>query len=139
MIDNKSCLDKMYKIIGAAMDVYNELGSGLSEPIYQECLSIVCTEKGIPWEREKPLTMNFHGQQLKKTYIADFVCYDDLIVELKAVSELTNDHRGQLFNYLRITNSYAGVLINFGQPKMLVCERYIYDPSSDKYEYVRFK
>ena len=66
MIDNKSCLDKMYKIIGAAMDVYNELGFGLSEPIYQECLSIVCTEKGIPWEREKPLTMNFHGQQLKR-------------------------------------------------------------------------
>ena len=121
------------------MDVYNELGYGLSEPIYQECLSIVCTEKGIPWEREKPLKMSFHGQELKKTYIADFVCYDDLIVELKAVSELTNDHRGQLFNYLRITNSDAGILINFGQPRMLVCERYIYNPSSDKYEYVRFK
>ena len=139
MIDQKSWLDKMYKIIGAAMDVYNELGYGLSEPIYQECLSIVCTEKGIPWEREKPLKMSFHGQELKKTYIADFVCYDDLIVELKAVSELTNDHRGQLFNYLRITNSDAGILINFGQSRMLVCERYIYNPSSDKYEYVRFK
>ena len=138
-MDTQLHKQQMYNIIGAAMAVYNEIGYGFSELIYQECLSIVCTEKGIPWEREKPLTMNFHGQQLKKTYIADFVCYDDLIVELKAVSELTNDHRGQLFNYLRITNSYAGVLINFGQPKMLVCERYIYDPSSDKYEYVRFK
>lgn len=63
MIDQKSWLDKMYKIIGAAMDVYNELGYGLSEPIYQECLSIVCTEKGIPWEREKPLKMSFHVQE----------------------------------------------------------------------------
>ena len=103
ILDREDCLEKMYKIIGAAMDLYNELGYGYSEPIYQECLSIICTEKNIPWEREKPLKMFFHGHELKKAYIADFVCYDDIIVELKAVSELTNEHRGQLFNYLRIT------------------------------------
>ena len=87
-------LNKMYQIIGAAMEVYNELGFGLSEPIYQECLSIACKEKEIPWEREKPLTMYFRGQELKKKYFADFVCYGDLIVELKAVSEINSDHRG---------------------------------------------
>ena len=120
-------LNKMYQVIGAAMEVYNELGYGLAEPIYQECLSIACTEKGIPWEREKPLKMFYRGQELKKKYIADFVCYGDLIVEVKAVSELNNEHRGQLFNYLRITDAYAGVLINFGHPKRLFSERYLYD------------
>ena len=131
------CLDNMYKIIGAAMDVYNELGFGLSEPIYQECLSIVCSEKGIPWEREKVLKLYFHGQELKKKYIADFVCFGNMIVEIKAVSELNNEHRGQLFNYLRITDSYAGVLINFGNPQKLISERYIFDSLSGKYEYIR--
>ena len=130
-------LNKMYNIIGAAMDLYNELGYGLSEPIYQECLSIICSEKDIPWEREKTMTMSFHGHELKKKYIADFVCYGDLIVELKAVSEINADHRGQLFNYLRMTDAYAGLLINFGNPTRLVSERYIYDYVTGNYEYVR--
>ena len=130
-------LNKMYQIIGAAMEVYNELGFGLSEPIYQECLSIACKEKEIPWEREKPLTMYFRGQELKKKYFADLVCFGDLIVELKAVSEINSDHRGQLFNYLRITKAYAGLLINFGNPKRLISERYIYNNISNNYEYVR--
>jgi GxxExxY protein len=135
----KEYLEMMYQVIGAAMDVYNELGYGLAEPIYQECLSIACSEKGIPWEREKPLKMRFHGKELKKTYVADFVCYGDLIVEIKAVSELNNDHRAQLFNYLRITDSYAGILINFGHPKNLVTERYLYDYIKGSYEYVTKK
>ena len=81
--------------------------------------------------------MFYHGQELKKKYIADFVCYGDLIVETKAVSEITNDHRGQLFNYLRITDAYAGLLINFGNPKRLISERYIYDYVKGSYEYVK--
>ena len=132
-------MKKMYQVVGAAMVVYNELGNGLSEQIYQECLSIVCSEKGIPWEREKLLKMYFHGQELKKFYKADFVCFDNLIVELKAVSELSNDHRGQLLNYLRIIQSDAGLLINFGHPSMLISERYIFDPSKNQYEYIRYK
>ena len=139
VLDRKDCLEKMYKIIGAAMDLYNELGSGYSEPIYQECLSIICTENNIPWEREKPLKMFFHGYELKKVYLADFVCYDDIIVELKAVSELTNEHRGQLFNYLRITDSYSGILINFGNPNKLISERYLYDALWEEYRYVTAK
>jgi GxxExxY protein len=131
-----TAFDKMYKIVGVAMRLYNELGYGYSEPIYQECLSILCTEEGIPWEREKKLTMYFHNKALEKKYIADFVCYDDLIVELKAVSELTKEHRAQLFNYLRITHAPAGVLINFGHPKRLVSEKYIYDSVSHEYVFV---
>ena len=97
--------ERMYNIIGAAMSLYNEIGSGYSEPIYQECLSVLCTERDIPWEREKLLKMYFHGIELEKTYKADFVCYDDIIVELKAVNELLSEHRAQLFNYMRITNN----------------------------------
>ena len=136
VLERTEILAKMYNIIGAAMDVYNELGYGYSEAIYQECLSIICTEKGIPWERERQLNMSFHGHELKKKYVADFVCYDDIVVELKAVSELTNEHRAQLFNYLRITDSYAGILINFGNPDKLLSERYLYDTLLDEYRYV---
>ena len=139
VLERQDILAKMYKIIGAAMDLYNELGYGYSEPIYQECLSIICTEKGIPWEREKPMKMSFHGQELKKKYVADFVCYDDIIVELKAVSELTNEHRAQLFNYLRITDTFAGILINFGNPDKLISERYLYDTLWGEYRYITAK
>ena len=132
-------LAKMYQVIGAAMEVYNELGFGYSEPIYQECLSIVCTERSIPWEREKLLPMYFRNTKLKKEYKADFVCFGDLIVELKAVSELLPDHRAQLFNYLRITRLYGGLLINFGQPNSLVSERYLYNVMTEEYDFVSSK
>ena len=128
--------ERMYKIIGAAMSLYNELGSGYSEPIYQECLSVICSEKGIPWEREKLLKMYFHGVELEKTYKADFVCFDDIIVELKAVSELLGEHRAQLFNYMRITNTRFGILINFGESQRLHAEKYMFNELTNKFELV---
>ena len=129
--------ERMYNIIGAAMALYNEVGYGFSEPIYQECLSIVCTEREIPWEREKVMKMFFHGVELEKTYKADFVCYDDIIVELKAVSELLGEHRAQLFNYMKITNSHFGVLINFGEPQRLHSEKYMYNGLTNRFDLVR--
>ena len=128
--------DRMYQIIGAAMALYNEIGSGYSEPIYQECLSVVCSEKNIPWEREKMLKMYFHGVELEKTYKADFVCYDDIIVELKAVSEILNEHRAQLFNYMRITNTKFGLLINFGEPQRLHAEKYMFNEDTNKFNLI---
>lgn len=129
--------ERMYNIIGAAMSLYNELGCGYSELIYQECLAIVCSEKGIPWEREKMLKMYFHGMELEKAYKADFVCYDEIIVELKAVSELLSEHRAQLFNYMRITNTKYGILINFGEPQRLHAEKYIHNELTNKYDLIR--
>ena len=129
--------ERMYNIIGAAMALYNEIGYGFSEPIYQECLSIICTEKNIPWEREKVLKMFFHGVELEKTYKADFVYYDDIIVELKAVSELLGEHRAQLFNYMKITNLHFGVLINFGEPQRLHAEKYMYNELTNKFDLIR--
>lgn len=127
---------KMYQIAGIGMKLYNELGNGYSEAIYQECLSILCDENDIKWEREKPLKMYFHDQELKKEYIADFVCYDEIIIELKAVSEIKGEHRAQLFNYLRITGLHAGILMNFGEDERLHTEKYLYNPSTNKYDLV---
>lgn len=80
--------EESYKIIGAAFDVYNTLGFGFLEAVYQECLELELKKRNIPYEREKELFINYDGQVLKQTYKADFVCYDKIIVELKAVSEL---------------------------------------------------
>ena len=129
--------DRMYSIVGAAMSLYNEIGFGFSELIYQECLSIVCSKKDIPWEREKILKMYFHGMELEKTYKADFVCYGDIIVELKAVSEVLNEHRAQLFNYMKITDTRYGILINFGEPQRLHAEKYMYNKQTNKFDLIR--
>jgi len=129
--------ERMYNIIGAAMTLYNELGSGYSESIYQECLSVICSEKGIPWEREKMLKMYFHDVELEKTYKADFVCYDDIIVELKAVKELLSEHRAQLFNYMRITDTRFGILINFGEPSRLHAEKYMFNSAMNTFDLLR--
>ena len=128
--------ERMYNIIGAAMSLYNEIGYGFSEAIYQECLSVICSERDIPWEREKMLKMYFHGIELEKTYKADFVCYDDIIVELKAVSELLGEHRAQLFNYMRITKTKFGILINFGESQRLHAEKYMFNELTNKFELV---
>lgn len=119
------------------MSLYNELGPGFSEPIYQECLSVICSEKSIPWEREKNLHMFFHGQQLDKIYKADFVCYDDILVELKATSELLKEHRAQLFNYMKITQSKYGILINFGEASHLHAEKYRLNELLNSIELIR--
>ena len=129
--------ERMYNIIGAAMSLYNEIGSGYSEPIYQECLSVLCSERDIPWEREKMLKMYFHGFELEKTYKADFMCYDAIIVELKAVAELLSEHRAQLFNYMRITYTKFGILINFGESERLHAEKYMFNELTNKFDLIR--
>ena len=130
---------QMYNIVGCSMNLYNELGYGYSERIYQECLSIICTECSIPWEREKRLDMYFHHSILEQKYYADFVCYENIIVELKAVERIIPEHRAQLLNYLRITDSPGGVIVNFGNKERLTSEKYIYDPTTDSYYFVRNK
>lgn len=103
-----------YSIIGAAMEVHRELGHGFLEPVYQEALELVLIDKGIPYQREKVLDIYFKGQLLKKKYVADFICYDEVIVELKALSGLTENDLAQVLNYLKATGKKIGLLINFG-------------------------
>ena len=112
-----------YAINGAAMQVYNKLGIGFLEAVYQEALALEFSKRGIPFEREKELKIYYDGQELKTTYRADFVCYGDIIVELKAVSELDDSHRSQVYNYLKATGFKLGLLYNFGHADGLQYER----------------
>ena len=110
--------DECYRIIGACMAVHRELGHGFLEPVYQEALAIELDYQGIPFVREQELNIKYRGIELNKIYKADFVCYNGIIVELKAIRELSNDHIAQLINYLKATNLKVGLLINFGTPSL---------------------
>ena len=114
-----------YRINGAAMEVYNNLGAGFSEAVYQEALELELKNLNIPFEREKEMSIFYKGVTLKKTFIPDFVCYDKIIVELKAVPELDDANRAQLYNYLKVSNYHLGLLVNFGDDQELVIERLV--------------
>lgn len=106
--------EESYQIIGAAMEVHRELGCGFVEPVYQEALEKEFILRKIPYEREKELTVNYKGALLTKTFRADFICYDKIILELKAVKVFSDEHYAQIFNYLRASRMDLGLLINFG-------------------------
>ena len=114
-----------YEIIGAAFDVYNKLGHGFLEAVYQEAFEIELKKREIPYEREKEIKIYYDGQELKQTYRADFVCYDKIIVELKAVSKLDEAHHAQVYNYLHATNMKLGILLNFGSSEGLEKDRIV--------------
>jgi GxxExxY protein len=117
--------DLSYAINGAAFKVYNALGHGFLEAVYQEALEIEFQEKGIPYEREKELRIFYEDHQLNQTYKADFVCYDKIIVELKAVSEINDAHKAQVYNYLHATGFKLGLLYNFGNVNNLEIARIV--------------
>ena len=112
-----------YAINGAAFHVYESLREGFLEAVYQEALEIEFQRRGIPYECEKELTITYDGVELKQKYKADFVCYGKIIVELKAVSELDDAHRSQVYNYLHATGYKLGLLYNFGHYDGLEFER----------------
>lgn len=114
-----------YKIVGAAFEVYNKIGHGFLEAVYQECLELEFRKRGIPYEREKEIKIYYDGQELKQVYRADFVCYGKIIVELKAVSELNEAHHAQVYNYLHATGMKLGILLNFGNSEELEKDRIV--------------
>ena len=115
--------NESYAIRGAAMRVYNVLGSGFLEAVYQEALEIELEKRHIPYEKEKELEIYYDDIKLGKKYVADFVCYDKIILELKAVKELDDSHRSQIYNYLKATGFKLGFLINYGKYDELQIER----------------
>lgn len=120
MLYNK---EQSYAINGAAMHVYDVLGYGFLESVYQEALEIEFLKRGIPYEREKELKIYYEGKAMRQTYRVDFVCYNNIIVELKAVAHLDDMHRSQIYNYLKATGYKLGLLYNFGHYDGLEYER----------------
>lgn len=113
------CKEEVYAIVGAAMEVYNELGPGYLEAVYQEALEMELAARGIPFESQKELYIYYKGRRLKKTFIADFLVCGKVIVEIKALDRLTSHEEAQLLNYLKATKIEVGVLINFGAANKL--------------------
>jgi len=110
-----------YKIVGACFEVYREKGCGFLEAVYQECLEIELRLQGIPYVPKKPLALEYKGNPLRSSYESDFICYDKIVLELKAVSDLAGEHRAQVQNYLKATGLRLGMLVNFGHfPKAQV-------------------
>lgn len=108
-----------YKINGAIYEVHKELGPGLLEKVYQEALEKEFKLQGIPYEREKSFTIMYKGESLSQKYVADFVCYDKIVVELKAVEDILPIHKAQVINYLAITGYNLGLLVNFNARKVV--------------------
>lgn len=114
-----------YAILGACFEAYKEKGCGFLEAVYQESLEIEFELQNIPAKALVPLSLTYKGRKLKKSYEADFICYDKVLVELKAVSTLTDEHRAQVQNYLNATGLRVGLLVNFGHYPKVEHERFV--------------
>ena len=117
--------NEAFQIRGAAFEVYRAMGAGFLEAVYQECLEVEFIRRNVPFETRKPLGLTYRGQPLRQTYVADFVCYDRIIVELKAARAIAPEHRAQIVNYLRATDLRLGLLINFGATPGVEIERFV--------------
>jgi GxxExxY protein len=106
--------DECYALQGCIFEVNRKLGSGFLEAVYQEALEIEFRKAQIPFESQKPLVILYEGKPLHQQYVADFVCFGNIIVEIKAVSKLTDTHKAQVINYLAATGFRLGLLVNFG-------------------------
>jgi len=117
--------EESYRIIGACFEVYKEMGCGFLEAVYQECLEMELARQGIPFRSQVELGLQYKGTPLIQVYIPDFICFEQIIVEIKAVSTLDDAHRAQLHNYLKATGHRLGLLVNFGHYPKVEYERIV--------------
>ncbi len=115
--------NETYQLIGAAMTIYNHLGPGFLEVIYHDAMEIELTELEIPYESRKPLTVYYRGRRLPHDYIADIICHERILLELKAVKDIHEAHIAQTMNYLKATELALGYVINFGNQQKLQWKR----------------
>lgn len=110
--------EETYEIIGACFEVHKHLGCGFLEAVYQEALALEFEQRRIPYEKEKILEIYYKEHLMEKKYVADFICYSLIIIELKALSSITTQHESQLINYLKATGLMVGILVNFGEQSL---------------------
>lgn len=126
MHDVRDVKKNLYDIVGIIYEVHKELGAGLNENVYQEGLKLELELLSMPFQKELSFHPVYKGKEMESSYRLDFLINNDIIVELKAVSELTDDHRAQLFNYMHLRQPVGGILVNFASKSCQV-ERYLYD------------
>lgn len=114
-----------FEIMGACFEVYKEKGSGFVEAVYQECLEMELADRKILFRAQPDLALTYKGRPLKSKFKPDFICFDKIVVELKAVTALNDEHRAQVQNYLRATKSKLGLLVNFGHYPKVEYERIV--------------
>lgn len=117
-IDPKTKDPQTHAVIGAAMEVHRELGNGFLEAVYQEALALEFTQSNIPFQKEVQLPVIYKGEPLKCSYRADFICFGDIIVELKSLSNVGNNEQSQMINYLKASGKKRGLLLNFGSSSL---------------------
>jgi GxxExxY protein len=117
--------EESYAIQGAVYEVYREMGCGFLEAVYQECLQKELTSRNIPFSAQLELSLAYKGEPLLQTYRPDLICYNKIIVELKAIKDVENEHRAQVFNYLKSTGYRLGLLVNFGHYPKATIERIV--------------
>ena len=115
---------EVFQIVGAAMNVHRYFGPGFTEKVYQEALEAEFQKQEIPYKREIPIRAKYHDIELKAEFVPDFICHNDIVVELKAVKELDDVHRSQAINYGKVAGTKLSLLINFGEPSLRY-ERYV--------------
>ena len=117
--------EESYAIVGACFNVYKEMGCGFLEAVYQECVELEFTHQVIPFQSQCEFVLKYRDRELRQRFKPDLVCYEKIILELKAVSNLTDDHRAQVINYLNATKLELGILVNFGHYPKLEYERFV--------------
>ena len=122
--------EEAFRIRGAIFQVYRAMGAGFLEAVYQECLTIEFRRRGIPFEASKTLKLSYEGELLRQIYVADFVCFGSIFVEIKALRAIAPEHRAQVVNYLRATNMTLGLLVNFGATPRAEIERFALSASA---------
>jgi GxxExxY protein len=117
--------DESYRIMGACFEVYKEVGCGFVEPVYQECLELELAIQGVPFVAQAALRLTYKGQRLKRKYTPDFILFEKIVLEIKAVQELADKHRAQVDNYFKATGYRLGLLVNFGHYPQVEYERIV--------------